>query len=124
VPLFQFSEGCPAAFGPILFPPDLRYDGSSWFIPFTFNSAPEGENYLQMREKIGSVQFARSWGFIGRMGRSKASRIASLRVLPVELHFTHDNFARIAKTLRIAPAMSAGISKQILSYEDIASLSL
>jgi IS1 family transposase len=40
----------------------------------------------------------------------------------VALHFIHYNFARIHKTLRITPAMAAGISDHIWSYEEIAAL--
>jgi IS1 family transposase len=40
----------------------------------------------------------------------------------VALHFIHYNFARILKTLRITPAMAAGISDHVWSYEDIAAL--
>jgi hypothetical protein len=41
----------------------------------------------------------------------------------VALHFLHYNFARIHKTLRITPAMAAGISDHVWSYEEIAALS-
>jgi IS1 family transposase len=40
----------------------------------------------------------------------------------VALHFIHYNFARIHKTLRITPAMAAGISDHVWSYGDIAAL--
>lgn len=41
----------------------------------------------------------------------------------VALHFIHYNFARIHKTLRITPAMAAGLSNHVWSYEEIAQLS-
>lgn len=40
----------------------------------------------------------------------------------VALHFIHYNFARIHKTLRVTPAMAAGISDHVWSYEEIAAL--
>jgi hypothetical protein len=40
----------------------------------------------------------------------------------VALHFIRYNFARIHKTLRINPAMAAGISDHVWSYEEIAAL--
>ena len=40
----------------------------------------------------------------------------------VALHFIHHNFARVHKTLRITPAMAAGISDHVWSYEEIAAL--
>ena len=38
-------------------------------------------------------------------------------------HFMHYNFGRIHKTLRVTPAMEAGVSNHIRSLEEIASLS-
>ena len=40
----------------------------------------------------------------------------------VSLHFMHYNFARIHKTLRVTPAMAAGISDHVWSLEEIAAL--
>jgi len=40
----------------------------------------------------------------------------------VALHFMYYNFARVHKTLRVTPAMEAGISDHIWTLEEIASL--
>jgi|SRR6202167_5876276 len=40
----------------------------------------------------------------------------------VALHFIHYNFARVHKTLRITPAMAAGISDHVWTLEEIAGL--
>ncbi len=40
----------------------------------------------------------------------------------VALHFMHYNFGRIHKSLRITPAMEAGISDHVWSLEEIAAL--
>ena len=40
----------------------------------------------------------------------------------VALHFLHYNFARIHKTLRITPAMAAGLSDHVWGVEEIALL--
>ena len=40
----------------------------------------------------------------------------------VSLHFMHYNFARIHKTLRVTPAMEAGIANHVWSLEEIAAL--
>ena len=40
----------------------------------------------------------------------------------VSLHFMHYNFARIHKTLRVTPAMAAGVSDHVWSLEEIAKL--
>jgi IS1 family transposase len=41
----------------------------------------------------------------------------------VALHFMHYNFSRIHSTLRVTPAMEAGVSDQVWSLEEIARLS-
>lgn len=40
----------------------------------------------------------------------------------VALHFMHYNFARIHKTLRVTPAMEAGVSNHVWTLEEIADL--
>ena len=40
----------------------------------------------------------------------------------VALHFMHYNFARIHQTLRVTPAMQAGVSDHVWSLEEIANL--
>lgn len=42
--------------------------------------------------------------------------------LSVALHYMHYNFARIHKTLRVSPAMAAGVTDRLWSIEDIAAL--
>jgi hypothetical protein len=40
----------------------------------------------------------------------------------VALHFMHYNFVRIHQTLRVTPAMAAGVTDRLWSIEDIAQL--
>jgi len=40
----------------------------------------------------------------------------------VAIHFLHYNFARVHKSLRVAPAMEAGISDHFWTLEEIAAL--
>jgi hypothetical protein len=40
----------------------------------------------------------------------------------VSLHLMHYNFARIHKTLRVTPAMEAGVADHVWSMEEIAAL--
>ena len=40
----------------------------------------------------------------------------------ISLHFMHYNFARIHETLRVSPAMEAGVDDHLWSLEEIASL--
>jgi len=40
----------------------------------------------------------------------------------VALHFMYYNFARVHKTLRVTPAMEAGVSDHVWNLEEIAGL--
>jgi hypothetical protein len=40
----------------------------------------------------------------------------------IALHYMHYNFARIHKTLRVTPAMEAGVADHVWSLEEIAAL--
>jgi len=40
----------------------------------------------------------------------------------VALHFTHYNFCRIHKTLRVTPAMEAGVAGHVWSLEEVVRL--
>lgn len=40
----------------------------------------------------------------------------------VALHFLHYNFARIHKTLRVTPAMQAGLADHVWGIEEIVNL--
>ena len=40
----------------------------------------------------------------------------------IALHFVYYNFARIHKSLRVTPAMQAGLTKRVMSIEDISML--
>jgi hypothetical protein len=40
----------------------------------------------------------------------------------IALHYMHYNFGRIHKTLRVPPAMEAGVSDHVWSLEEIAGL--
>jgi hypothetical protein len=39
--------------------------------------------------------------------------------LSVALHYTHYNFCRIHKTLRVTPAMAAGVTDRLWSVADV-----
>jgi hypothetical protein len=40
----------------------------------------------------------------------------------IDLHYMQYNFCRIHKTLRVTPAMEAGLSNQVCTFEDLAML--
>jgi IS1 family transposase len=61
-----------------------------------------------------------------RMGMRRFTRLTNgfskkieNHIAAVAIHFIHYNFARIHKTLRITPAMAAGISDHVWSLEEI-----
>ena len=56
-----------------------------------------------------------------RLTNSFSKKIQNLECA-VALHFMHYNFGRIHKTLRVTPAMEAGISDHVWSLEEIARL--
>ena len=64
--------------------------------------------------RIGMRRFTRLTNAFSKKVENHAAAVA--------LHFIHYNFARIHKTLRITPAMAAGISDHVWSLEEIALL--
>ena len=42
--------------------------------------------------------------------------------LSVALHYMHYNFCRIHKTLRVSPAMAAGVTDRLWGIEDIVTI--
>ena len=64
-----------------------------------------------------------------RMGMRRFTRLTNgfskkieMHIHAVSLHFMHYNFARIHKSLKVTPAMEAGIAAHVLSIEDIVRL--
>ena len=80
------------------------------------------------KEKV-STSYVERQNLTMRMGMRRFTRLtngfskkAENLEHAVALHFLHYNFARIHKTLRVTPAMQAGISDRVWSLEDIARL--
>ncbi len=46
-------------------------------------------------------------------------RWAQLRKISKALYFVHYNFVRMHKTLRMSPAMAAGVTDRLWSLEDV-----
>ncbi|QQR88209.1 MAG: DDE-type integrase/transposase/recombinase [Flavobacteriales bacterium] len=64
-----------------------------------------------------------------RMGCRRFTRLTNAfskkfenHCLALALHFVHYNFCRIHKTLRVTPAMEAGLTNDVMSIEDIVKL--
>jgi hypothetical protein len=50
------------------------------------------------------------------------SKKIEMHMHAVSLHFMHYNFARIHKTIKVTPAMQAGIAAHVWSIEEICNL--
>lgn len=53
-----------------------------------------------------------------RLTNAFSKKVENLQAA-VGLHFAHYNFVRIHKSLRITPAMAAGVSDQLWSIEEL-----
>jgi IS1 family transposase len=76
-----------------------------------------------------STSYAERQNLTMRMGIRRFTRLTNAFSKKVEnhayqvaLHFMHYNFARIHKTLRVTPAMEAGVSDHVWSIKEIAGL--
>ena len=57
-----------------------------------------------------------------RLTNAFSKKVENLRAA-VALHFAHYNFVRVHSSLRVTPAMAAGVTDHIWTMEDIAALS-
>lgn len=76
-----------------------------------------------------STSYAERSNLTLRMGSRRFTRLTNAfskklenHAIAVSLHMMHYNFARIHKTLRITPAMAAGVTDHVWSLEEIAAL--
>jgi hypothetical protein len=76
-----------------------------------------------------STSYAERQNLPMRMSRRRFTRLTNALSKKIEnhshaiaLHFMHYNFARIHKTLRVTPAMEAGLADHVWSLEEIAHL--
>ena len=53
-----------------------------------------------------------------RLTNAFSKKIENLRAA-VAVHFAHYNFVRIHRTLRVTPAMAAGVSDRLWSLEEL-----
>ena len=56
-----------------------------------------------------------------RLGNGFSKKLEN-HAAAVALHFMHYNFARIHRTLRITPAMAAGVASHVWGLEEIVGL--
>jgi IS1 family transposase len=80
-------------------------------------------------KKHVSTSFVERQNLTMRMSMRRFTRLTNAfskkienHVHAIALHFMHYNFARIHKTLRVTPAMEAGVSKHVWTMDEIAAL--
>ncbi len=109
-----------------------------------YGQTPEGERRYSPSEYIGtetkvimgapdtnkiSTSYVERNNLNMRMGMRRFTRLTNAFSKKVEnleaavsLHFMHYNFSRIHKTLKITPAMAAGVTGKLWEIKDIVSL--
>lgn len=99
------------------------------YSPSEFVSADKRVITGKPDERKISTSYVERQNLTMRMGMRRFTRLTngfSKKVENLEhavsLHFMHYNFARIHKTLRVTPAMAAGVSDHVWSLEEIAHL--
>lgn len=110
-----------------------------------YGASPEGQKRYSPAECIGchrqsvtgnpdpdhiSTSYAERQNLTMRMGMRRFTRLTNAFSKKIENHehaialfAMHYNFARIHKTIRMAPAMAAGVSERLWTMEEIAQLS-
>jgi len=103
--------------------------GQKRYSPSSFVSADKRHVTGNPDEKHVSTSFVERQNLTMRMSMRRFTRLTngfSKKVENLEymvaLHFMHYNFGRIHKSLRVTPAMQAGISDHVWSLEEIAAL--
>jgi IS1 family transposase len=109
-----------------------------------YGSDPEGEKRYspavctgcEQKPKIGdpdpkhiSTSYIERQNLTMRMGMRRFTRLTNAfskkienHVAAIALHYMHYNFVRIHQTLRVSPAMAAGVSSRLWSIEDLVAL--
>lgn len=109
-----------------------------------YGASPEGEKRYSPAQCIGaemkgvsgnpdpkhiSTSYVERQNLTMRMSMRRFTRLTNAFSKKIEnhahaiaLHFMHYNFGRIHKTLRVTPAMAAGMSDHVWSLEEIAAL--
>jgi IS1 family transposase len=111
------------------------YEGDSGQTPETRYSPSEFTGTRTARiagnpdERYISTSYVERQNLTMRMSMRRFTRLTNAFSKKVEnhkamiaLHYMHYNFARIHKTLRVTPAMEAGVSDHVWSAEEIARL--
>lgn len=85
------------------------------------NGRPDLKNVSTSIAERNNLTMQMSMRRFTRLTNGLSKKIENLQTA-VALHFMYYNFARIHKTLRVTPAMEAGVSDHVWSLEEIAGL--
>lgn len=82
---------------------------------------PRSEAYIYKLCGAEQSHYADEHAAVTRLTNNFSKKVENL-MHAVSLHFMYYNFVRIHQTLRVAPAMEAGIADHVWSVEEIAGL--
>ena len=104
-------------------------DKGGRYSPAICNGCKKVVRLGEPEEKLISTSYVERQNLTMRMGMRRFTRLTNGFSKKIEnheaavaLHYMHYNFARIHQTLRITPAMAAGISNHVWSFQEIAAL--
>ena len=103
--------------------------GESRYSPARFIATRKVSILGEPDEKLISTSYVERQNLTMRMGMRRFTRLTNGFSKKIEnheaavaLHYMHYNFARIHQTLRITPAMAAGISNHVWSFQEIVAM--
>ena len=76
---------------------------------------------LQASELRGRRARGRAMRRFTRLTNAFSKKLANLRAA-LALHFAHYNFMRVHRTLRVTPAMEAGLTDHVWAWEELVAL--
>lgn len=103
--------------------PDKKYSPGEFVtaIPTPVTGSPDPKHISTSFVERQNLTMRMSMRRFTRLTNAFSKKVENLNYA-VALHFMHYNFGRIHKTLRVTPAMEAGISDHVWSLEEIAGL--
>ncbi len=84
----------------------------------TGNSKRISTSYIERQNLTIRMQMRR----FTRLTNAFSKKLASMKAA-VALHFAHYNFMRVHRTLRVTPAMQAGLTDHVWSWKEIGAVS-
>ncbi len=103
--------------------------GDRRYSPAKCNGAKKERIMGEPKHKLVSTSYVERQNLTMRMQMRRFTRLTNAFSKKIDnhehaiaLHFMHYNYVRLHKTLRVTPAMEAGITKKLWSMEDLARL--